>query len=219
VVVAHVSHTEALALVARERAAGARLSAECCPQYLALLESEVVTHLGLRKFTPPARASSSADLERMWRALAEREIDYIATDHAPSTFEQKRAGSIWGVHFGLPGIDTTLAFLLDAAAAGRIGYERVVEAYSERPARLYRLGRKGRLEPGADGDVVLVDPEARWTVSDDDIRSRAGWSPFSGRTLSGRAVRTYVRGRLVARDGDVVGDPAGAFVPGPGAAQ
>jgi dihydroorotase (multifunctional complex type) len=219
VVVAHVSHAEALALVARERASGARLSAECCPQYLALLESEVVTQLGFRKFTPPARASSAADLERMWRALAEREIDYLATDHAPSTSEQKRAGSIWDVHFGLPGIDTTLAFLLDAAAAGRIGYERVVEAYSERPARLYRLGRKGRLEAGADGDVVLVDPEAQWTVSDADIRSRAGWSPYSGRTFSGRAVRTYVRGRLVARDGDVLRDPLGGFVPGPGAAQ
>jgi dihydroorotase (multifunctional complex type) len=217
VVVAHVSHAEALELVVRERAAGARVSAECCPQYLSLLESEVVEELGFRKFTPPARARSLAELERMWRALAEGEVEYVATDHAPSTAGQKRAGSIWEVHFGLPGIDTTLPFFLDGARAGRIGYERVVEAYAERPARRYRLARKGRLEPGADADLVLVDPEARWEVADGDIRSRAGWSPFSGRTFVGRAVRTYLRGRAVAVDGALAGEPAGAFVPGAGA--
>jgi dihydroorotase-like cyclic amidohydrolase len=214
-----VSHADALALVSREREAGARLSAECCPQYLALLESEVVEHLGFRKFTPPARARSAADLERMWRALAGGEIDYLATDHAPSTSEQKREGSIWDVHFGLPGIDTTFAFLLDGAEAGRISYECVVEAYSERPARIYRLAGKGRLEPGADADLVLVDPSARWTVADDEIRSKAAWSPFSGRTLAGRPVRTFLRGRATAADGELVTDPGGAFVAGPGASQ
>ena len=154
----------------------------------------------------------------MWRALAEGEITYMATDHAPSTAEQKRAGSIWDVHFGLPGVDTTFPFLLDGARAGRISYERVVEAYSERPARLYRLGRKGRLEPGADADLVLVDPEARWEVADGDIRSRAGWSPFAGRTLVGTAVRTYLRGCAIALDGDLAGEPTGAFVAGAAAA-
>jgi dihydroorotase (multifunctional complex type) len=219
VVVAHVSHGEALELVARERAAGARLGAECCPQYLALLEREVVQELGLRKFTPPARARTAADLEQMWSALAEGAIDYVASDHAPSTAKQKHESSIWDVHFGLPGIDTTFAFLLDGASTGRLSYERVVEVYSERPARLYGLARKGRLEPGADADLVLVDPKARWTVADDDIRSKAGWSAFSGRTLVGRPVRSYLRGRAITDAREIVAEPGGAFLPGPGARQ
>jgi dihydroorotase len=218
VVIAHVSHPEARELVLRERAAGGKLYAESCPQYLTLLEHEVNEQLGFRKFTPPARARSANDLDRMWASLADGDIAYVATDHAPATAEQKRDGSIWDVHFGLPGLDTTLAVLLDGAAAGRISYERVVCAYSEEPARVYRLARKGSLAPGADADVVLVDPDRRWTVTDEDVRSKAGWSPLAGRTLAGRAVRTYVRGKLAADDGRVVAEPgAGTFVPGPGA--
>jgi dihydroorotase (multifunctional complex type) len=196
------------------------LVVESCPQYLMLREDEVVERGPFRKFTPPARARGDADLDAMWRALAAGRIHYISTDHAPSTAQQKRGGSIWDVHFGLPGIDTTLPVLLDGANAGRISYERVVEAYAEAPARLYGLWpAKGRLEPGSDADVVLVDASERWTVRDDDVLSKARWSPFAGRTLVGRAVRTYLRGRLIAGDGEVAGEPgAGEFLPGAGAA-
>src|SRR4029450_11261940 len=122
-----------------------------------------------RKFTPPARARTTRDLDRMWDALADGRIHHISTDHAPSTADQKTSGSIWEVHFGLPGIDTTLPVLLDAAHAGRLSYERVVEAYSEAPARAYGLWpRKGALIDGADADLVLVDPARRWTVTDAD---------------------------------------------------
>ncbi|MQA75329.1 MAG: amidohydrolase family protein [Solirubrobacterales bacterium] len=219
VVIAHVSGAGALAEVARAREAGAPLLAETCPQYLTLLEAEVLEHAAFRKFTPPARAGGRADLDRMWHAVAVGDIDYIATDHAPATPAQKRAGSIWDVHFGLPGIDTTLSVLLDGAQAGRLTYERVVELYSQRPAQVYGLyPRKGSLEVGAEADLVLVDPKQEWRVRDEDIISRAGWSPLAGRTLVGRAVRTYVRGRLVA-DGDEVKAPPGTgrFVAGAGA--
>jgi dihydroorotase len=218
VVAAHVSQPTGLDLVARERAAGARLVAESCPQYLSLLEAEVVEHGAFRKFTPPARAHERAELDAMWTALARGAIDLISSDHAPATPAQKRDGSIWDVHFGLPGVDTTLSVLLDGAAAGRITYERVVEAYAEAPARTYGLfPAKGSLRPGADADMVIVDPQERWTVRDEDVLSKAGWSPFAGRTLTGRAVRTYVRGALAAADGEVLARPgAGRFVPGAG---
>jgi len=219
VVIAHVSGLGALAEIARAREAGASLVAETCPQYLTLLESEVLEHAAFRKFTPPARAGDRGDLERMWRAVAEGLIDYIATDHAPSTPEQKRAGSIWDVHFGLPGIDTTLSVLLDGAHAGRLTYERVTDLYSRRPAQVYGLyPRKGALDVGADADIVVIDPSEEWTVRNEDIRSRAGWSPLAGRTLTGRAARTYVRGRLVAEGHEVVASPGnGRFVAGAGA--
>jgi dihydroorotase (multifunctional complex type) len=211
VAAAHVSHPAAL-----EAARG--LVIESCPQYLLLREAEVLDLGPFRKFTPPARAHGAHDLEAMWHALADGRIDYISSDHAPSTAEQKTAGSIWDVHFGLPGVDTTLSVLLDGARAEQIGYERVVEVYSEAPARLYGMWpAKGSLEPGSDADIVLVDPAERWTVSNEDVLSKAGWSPFAGRTLTGRAVATYSRGRLVADRGEVVGKPGdGRFVPGAG---
>lgn len=206
-VVAHVSSPAAL-----EQARG--LAIESCPQYLCLFEREVLERGPFRKFTPPARARSAGELDAMWVALADGRIDYISSDHAPSTREQKLAGSIWDVHFGLPGIDTTLSVLLDGAHHGRISYERVAEAYSEAPARLYGLWpAKGRLAPGADADIILVDPEERWTVAATDIHSKAGWSPFEERTLVGRTVETYSRGVPAMRAGEVVAEPGhGQFV-------
>lgn len=211
VVAAHVSHPAALE-------AAAALVVETCPQYLTLFEDEVIECGPFRKFTPPARAESPADLEAMWQALRDGAIDYVSSDHAPSTSEQKRAGSIWDVHFGLPGVDTTLPILLDGAHAGRISYERLVSLYSETPARTYGLPDKGRLEPGADADLILVDPSAEWMVTDKAILSKAGWSPFSGRKIAGHPVRTYLRGELIAADGTVRAEPGvGHFLPGGGA--
>src|SRR3954454_18470593 len=101
----------------------------------------------------------------MPRALAERSTLYISSDHAPSTPAQKRAGSIWDVHFGLPGIDTTFSVLLDGAHRGLISYERVVEVYAESPARTYGLWpAKGEIAVGADADLALVDPRVEWPV-------------------------------------------------------
>jgi dihydroorotase-like cyclic amidohydrolase len=191
---------------------------ETCPQYLTLEASELLSQGALRKFTPPARASGPKDLDAMWDALNDGSISHISTDHAPSTRQQKAQGSIWDVHFGLPGLDTTMPVLLDAAASGRISHERLVQLYAENPADAYGLSpRKGRLDVGADADLILVDPAMQWTITAGELRSKAGWSPFEGRTITGRVQRTFLRGRLIG-DGGTVADPAtGAFVPGPGA--
>jgi len=219
VVVAHASHPEVVEIVTREQQAGAHVMTETCPQYLTLLEDEVLDHGAFRKFTPPARARDEDDLQTMWRAVSDGKVNYLSSDHAPSTAEQKSAGSIWDVHFGLPGIDTTLSVLLDGAFRDRVSYERVVQVYAECPARIYGLDSwKGRLAVGADADVVLVDPSARWIVDHRDILSLARWSPLAGRELRGRAVRTYLRGQLAVADGQMMAEcGAGHYLEGPGA--
>jgi dihydroorotase (multifunctional complex type) len=216
--VAHVSNPDAATIVARARAAGARLAAEACPQYFMLREDEIHEHGPFRKFTPPARARHAADEARMWELLRAGVLTHMATDHAPSTPEQKRAGSIWDVHFGLPGLDTTLALLLDAAARDLLALEDVVRVYSETPARWYGLHpRKGSLESGADADIVLValGGPAR-ELRDSDVLSKAAWTPFAGREVRGEVVGTWLRGDKIAQHGQPLRARSGRFVPGPG---
>jgi dihydroorotase-like cyclic amidohydrolase len=182
-----------------------------------LHEDEVLTEGALRKFTPPARIRTEADRAAMWDLVARGELDMIASDHAPSTREQKSTGDIWSVPFGLPGLDTTFAVLLDAVSAGAITAQQVAEVYSNRPATHFGLAGKGRIAPGYDADLALVDPDEVWTVDDADVLSHAGWSPFAGRRLRGRAVLTMLRGEVVCEDGVVSPERVGRFVPGLGA--
>jgi len=218
VVIAHTSHPEAVELITRERARGGRLWVESCPQYFYLREDEVVRHGPFRKFTPPARLRSAGDAARMWRLLADGAITHLATDHAPATRQQKERGNIWQAPFGLPGVETTLTLMLHAVHQGWVTLERVVDALCERPARLYGFyPRKGSLWPGADADVTLVDPGRSRVIQDDQVVSKAGWTPYAGMAVVGGPVMTFCRGRLVARDGRVHEAPGwGRWLPGAG---
>jgi dihydroorotase (multifunctional complex type) len=219
VVIAHASSPPVIGLVIGAQRAGAHVTAEACPQYLTLLEEEANEHGPFRKFTPPARARNRGELEAMWSALAAGDgFEYIASDHAPSTREQK-TGGVWDAPFGLPGIDTTSTMLIDAAFSDQISLERAAAVYSELPARTYGMGpHKGTLQTGADADVVLIDPTATRTISDDGVRSKAGWTPYAGRSVQGAVVGTFLRGTEIFGDGEVLAEPGmGTFVPGAGA--
>ena len=208
ITVAHASQPSVVDLVRRERQLGAALSIESCPQYFYLDADDVREHGPTRKFTPPARETPAGDL--LWERLARGEIDLISTDHAPSTLDQKFASDIWGCPFGLPGVETTLTLLLDAVAEGKLTLQRLVQTYSETPARLLGLyPRKGALRIGSDADVVLVDTEQEHVLSNDNIVSKAGWTPFDGRRVKGRPVMTMLRGQLVAENGKMVAEPGG----------
>jgi dihydroorotase (multifunctional complex type) len=218
--VAHVSNAEVASYVAAERGRGARLAAEACPQYFLLREDEVHEHGALRKFTPPARARTTGDEAQLWRLLRDGVLTHMSTDHAPSTLQQKREGDFWTAQFGLPGLDSTMAILLDAAANGHLAYEDVARVYSEVPAKTYGLWpAKGRLAPGSDGDVVLVDASKKRTLRNEDVVSKAGWTPFDGRAVTGQVVSTYLRGALVAENGKPTDGRTGRFRPGAGAPE
>ena len=216
VTIAHASQASVVELAQRERRLGARLSVESCPQYLYLTTGDVLAHGPTRKFTPPARDASAHG--PLWDCLRRGEIDIMSSDHAPSTLEQKFASGIWDCPFGVPGVETTLTMLLDAASRGWMTMEQIATVYSANPARLLGLyPRKGAIQVGSDADIVLVDPNAEHVLRNEDIVSKAGWTPYAGLTVTGRPVMTLLRGKVVAEEGKVTAAPGtGCFVPGPG---
>ncbi|WP_256943937.1 amidohydrolase family protein, partial [Halobacterium hubeiense] len=141
--------------------------------------------------------------------LADGEVDVVATDHAPHTREEKDA-SIWDAPSGVPGVETALPLLLQAASEGRLSFERVRDVTAANPAEIFDLPRKGRIEAGRDADLVLVDPEESREIRGDDLHSNCGWTPFEG--MAGVFPElTLVRGTVVW-DGEAFADHGGENV-------
>lgn len=178
-----------------------RITCEVTPQHLLLNAPEIYERLGTRaQMNPPLRSVEHS--ERLWRALLDGTIDCIATDHAPHTLEEKAAG--YGkAPSGMPGVETALAAMLDAAHRGRCAVEDVVRWMTLGPAACYRMVRKGALTVGFDGDVTLVDLGKTRCIEDGPIRTRVGWSPFEGVPLTGWPVTTIVGGQVAYRDGEL----------------
>jgi dihydroorotase len=109
----------------------------------------------------------------------------------------------------MPGVQTLLPLLLDHMNAGRLTLARLVDLTSAGPARVFNIAGKGRIAAGYDADFVLVDLRAARTITDDWIASRCGWTPFAGMKVTGWPMATVIRGRVVMRDGEVVGKPSG----------
>ena len=200
--VVHVSSGAGVALVAEARARGADVSCETCPHYLVLTEEDAERLGAVAKCAPPLRPATEP--EALWSALQDGRVAMVASDHSPSPPSMK-AGHAFAAWGGIAGAQTTLPLVL---GAGRLGAARVAEVLAGFPARRLRLAGKGRLEPGADADLVLVD-RTRWTLRAQDLHQRHPVSPFAGRELGARVVRTVLRGRTVFADGAVTGEPGG----------
>lgn len=199
--VVHTSSTEALEAALMRRAAGDTVYLETCPHYLTHDTGWEGGAIG--KINPPLRAAEHC--ERLWKAIFDGDIDTVATDHVHRDITSKDGG-IWKASPGCPGMETLLPVMLSEGYHKRgLPLERVVELLSENPARLMGLSdRKGRIAPGLDADLVIVDLEAERELTREDVVSAAGYSIYEGWTLKGAISDTFVRGRQVVRDGALV---------------
>ena len=204
----HVVHVSAAGALDGLRAG---MTAETCPHYLTFTEEDVDREGAILKCAPPIR--DAANRERLWEALAEGRITLVASDHSPSSRERK-AGDIWSAWGGIAGVQTLLPALLTEAPRRGIGLARLASLLADAPARLLGLARKGRIAPGMDADLVLIDAEREWTLDAAALQTRSGQSPYLGRTFRGLVRTTLVRGRIVYRDGEFPAAPGhGRFVP------
>jgi dihydroorotase len=202
--VLHVTTAEEMEILAAYRDVA---SVEVTPQHLTLEAPDCYRHLGtLAQMNPPIR--DGRHREALWRAVAEGVVDVIGSDHAPHTRDEK-ARPYPESPSGMPGVQTLLPLMLDHVHAGRLSLARLADLTSAGPARVFGLPGKGRIGEGADADLVLVDLARSETITNARIASRCGWTPFHGQTVTGWPVATVLRGRVVVRDGEVIGEPGG----------
>jgi dihydroorotase len=180
---------------------------EILPQYLTLVAPDCYERLGTRaQMNPPIRDASHQ--AALWEAVRNGLCDMLATDHAPHTLEEK-ARPYPSSPSGMPGVQTMVPIMLDHVAAGRLTLERLVDLVCHGPARVWGIAGKGRLAVGFDCDLTLVDLAARRTIRDADMANKSGWTPYDGMEVTGWPMATVVRGHIVMRDGQVVGDACG----------
>jgi dihydroorotase (multifunctional complex type) len=190
------------------------LSGETGPQYLAFTLDDFQTIGSALKVTPPPKPGPNNEI--LWAALETGKLGFVASDHAPAPDVQKSTGSIWTDYAGIPGTGTLLPYLFsEGYSTGRLSLSRFVELTSAGAARRYGLDhRKGGLRVGSDGDIVLIDPTAEWVVRGSEFLSKGKITPFEGMKLTGKVVKTIVRGCTVYdADAGIIGKAgAGEFL-------
>ncbi|MEZ5992875.1 MAG: dihydroorotase [Planctomycetota bacterium] len=185
------------------------ITTEACPHHL-LMNVEDNYGMGtLAKMNPPLKYR--ADNRGLWEGLRSGRIGMIATDHAPHLPAEKRQ-SIWKAPAGIPAVENSLALILDASNRGMCTLEQVAQWMCENPAKAYAMKRKGFIQPGYDADLTIVDPKAVHEVRNEDQLTKCGWSPWHGQKLTGRALTTIVRGKVVYEDEQVNDDVRGSEI-------
>ena len=180
---------------------------EVTPQHLTLAGEEAYPRLGtLAQMNPPIR--SGAHREGLWHWLGQGVPDVIGSDHAPHSLDEK-ARPYPDSPSGMPGVQTLLPLMLDHVATGRLTMTRLIDLTSAGAQRIFGIVGKGRIAVGYDADLSVVDLKRRWTIEDDWLASRAGWSPFAGMTLTGRPVGTIVRGDVAMWENALAARPSG----------
>jgi dihydroorotase len=208
--VCHISSGRATHLVRLAQQDGLPVTAETCPHYLLFVAADCAGKDAAMKAYPPCREPE--DREALWAAVEDGTITSLGSDHAPHTLEDKTQ-PFATAPAGMVAVELMVPLLLDRMNAGRITPERLCWAASEGTARLYGIHpRKGVIEPGADADLVLVDPQATWTVRGEELHSVQKHTPFEGTEVRGMPVVTILRGSVVARDREPVGTPGGVLV-------
>lgn len=199
--VAHISSGRAVDIVRQAKARGVKVTAEVTPQHLTMTDDAVELFDSSTKINPPLREQK--DVDAVLAGLLDGTIDCIVTDHSPHAQEEKDREYMYAPS-GFPGLETAVGILLtDLVHTGKLDIATMVEKMTAAPARIFGLAA-GSLAEGRPADITVLDPELEWTVDEKKFYTKGSHSPFVGRRLKGRAVMTFVDGRLVMENGEVL---------------
>ncbi|MBN1944343.1 MAG: dihydropyrimidinase [Bradymonadales bacterium] len=207
--VVHMSTGRSADILKEARARGVDVHAETCPQYL-LLDDELFKREDGHHFgtCPPIR--KPADQETLWARLADGTLEVLATDTCTFNSQQKAMwqGDYRKIPFGMPGVETMLPLAYsEGVRRGRFDLGRLIELVCEAPAKLFGMWpRKGTISVGSDADILVFDPDHQITISADKLATNCDYSPFDGMTVIGWPLTTLVRGKVVMRDRQFVGE-------------
>lgn len=181
-------------------------TADATPLHLTFSAEDYARLGSLIQTNPPIREARHRDA--LWAAINAGVIGVVASDHSPHT-RQEKAKPYPASPSGAPGVQTLVPIMLDHVAKGRLSLARMVEITSTGPARIYGIEGKGRIAPGFDADLTIVDLAQRRIIEDAWMACKVKWTPFVGMAVTGWPKATVVRGAVVMQDGEVLGAPAG----------
>jgi dihydropyrimidinase len=202
----------ALDKIKEEKKKGTKIFVETCPHYLTLSHETQTGYLA--KVMPPIRTNN--DVQSVWDALQNNEIDTIGTDHVANQLKLKLGGDdVWSALAGFPGIGTSLPIILsEGINKNRINLNQLANLTSTNSAKIFGLSGKGSLEKGYDADITMIDLKKEEKVSPELFGGFSDYLVYDGWNLKGWPVKTIVRGTVVAEDFEVIGKPGyGNFVP------
>lgn len=194
----HISTAEEIAFLEAHKDVA---SCEATPHHLTLSADDYARLGTLIQMNPPVREARHR--EGIWRGVEQGIIDVLGSDHAPHTLEEK-AKPYPESPSGMTGVQTLVPIMLDHVNAGRLSLERFVDLTSHGPNRLFGMARKGRIAAGYDADFTVVDLKRRETIRNEQAGSKAGWTPYDGKIVTGWPVGTVIRGRQVMWEGEIV---------------
>ena len=203
----HVSTKEELPLLAAAKAAGQDVTCEVTPQHLYFAAPDCYDRLGsYAQMNPPIRSEDHRAVLR--EAVKQGLFDVIGSDHAPHTVDEK-AKPYPNSPSGMPGVQTLLPVMLNFVNSSLLDLKKLVRMTSQRPAKLFGIKDRGRLEIGQYADLAIVDLQAKRTVEQHWLESKCGWSPYVGESLTGWPVHVLMNGIIQVEDAGLVGRPAG----------
>jgi allantoinase len=209
----HLSNGGSVDLIRQARREHLPVSAEACPHYLFLSDEDFDRCGSLMKSYPLVRTKQ--DQEMLWEGIRDGTISAVSSDHAPHTYEEKLL-DMWTSPAGVTNIETMGALMLTAVNRGWLRINDIVRLMSENPAKTFGLyPQKGSIRIGADADVLLVDLNREYTIDHEKLHSRVKRSPYHGMNVKGWVEKTILRGKTVAEDGEITGEPNGQFVKPP----
>jgi dihydroorotase len=196
--VLHISTTEEIDFLEAHKDVA---TCEATPHHLTLSADDYATLGNLIQMNPPVRAARHRD--GVWRGVTQGIVDVLGSDHAPHTLEEK-AKPYPASPSGMTGVQTLVPIMLDHVNAGKLSLERFVDLSSHGPQRIFGMARKGRIAAGYDADFTVVDLKRRETILNEQAGSKAGWTPYHGRQVTGWPVGTIIRGKRVMWEGELV---------------